>query len=724
MKKKILSILITILALCTCIFTFTACGDKEKDPLEDCASGKHSIDTNWSQTETHHYRACLINGCAEKLDNEKHSFDKNKKCTVCGYVTTSLMGTEITSNIYEIDGTNLFVKVSNNQNYFNFAETIAVAESATYKVYTDIGCREIDCIPSYAVNNLSIGNNAFYILVTNEGYFPKTYTVTVRRRPMYDVTFNTNGGTTVQKQIIEEDAFATAPTTTRTGYTFDGWDFDFSNPITSNTNTTASWTANSNTPYKVEYYLQNLENDNYTLRLTENKTGTTATTANAEIKKFAHFTHKASSTDSGNINANGTTVLKVYYTRDKYTVTFNDNGGTLVSGNASQTVKYGASVTAPMFEREGYTFVGYDKDNYTNISESITVNANWKINQYTITIIYDDGQANKVITQDYDSEINEMLPYDLERIGYTFDGWDKLMPAKMPAQDTTINAKWLAIFYVSNNSVTGLTPHGKTFSKITIPESIDGVKITDIDSSAFYNCDSLTSVTIPDSVTSIGDSAFYSCDSLTSVVIPDSVTSIGDWAFHNCDSLTKVNYLGTIDSWVQIDFANGDANPLNYEKNLYINDALVTNVVLTTATKISAYAFYHCSSLTSVVIPDSVISIGYGAFYWCNSLTSVTIGDSVTSIGNYAFYNCRRLTSVTMGDSVTSIGSSAFYHCSSLTSVVIPDSVTSIGYRAFYYCSRLKSIKYRGSIEQWRAISKGNYWHDGDIIITYNYRDE
>ena len=190
-------------------------------------------------------------------------------------------------------------------------------------------------------------------------------------------------------------------------------------------------------------------------------------------------------------------------------------------------------------------------------------------------------------------------------------------------------------------------PAGISSSTYTIPQGI-----TAIGDSAFYYCDSLTSVSIPDSVTSIGDNAFYFCESLTSVTIPDSVTAIGDSAFSYCDSLTSVS----------------------------IPDSV---------TAIGDEAFYSCSSLTSVNIPDSVTSIGDRAFSYCDSLTSVSIPDSVTAIGNRAFYYCKSLTSVSIPDSVTAIGDSAFSSCESLTSVTIPDSVTSSGDYAFGDCSNL-----------------------------------
>ena len=200
-------------------------------------------------------------------------------------------------------------------------------------------------------------------------------------------------------------------------------------------------------------------------------------------------------------------------------------------------------------------------------------------------------------------------------------------------------------------------------------------------------------------VTNIGKEAFQH-RSFTSVVIPDSVTSIGADAFYNCTSLTKV-VISDIAAWCNISFSYSPDNPLSYAKHLYLGE----------------------NEITELVIPDGVTSIGDYAFYWCTSLTSVVIPDSVTEIGDSAFFSCASLTSVVIGDSVTSIGWQAFYNCTSLTSVVIPDSVTSIGDGAFYWCTSLTSIQYRGTQEQWNAISKGVDWNynTGNYTVTYNY---
>ena len=86
-------------------------------------------------------------------------------------------------------------------------------------------------------------------------------------------------------------------------------------------------------------------------------------------------------------------------------------------------------------------------------------------------------------------------------------------------------------------------------------------------------------MSIGEGVVSIDDYAFYNCSSLTSVTIPDSVTSIGDYAFYGCSSLTGV-YITDLAAWCNIDFIDYDANPLYYANNLYLNGTLVTELVI------------------------------------------------------------------------------------------------------------------------------------------------
>ena len=227
--------------------------------------------------------------------------------------------------------------------------------------------------------------------------------------------------------------------------------------------------------------------------------------------------------------------------------------------------------------------------------------------------------------------------------------------------------------------------------------------VTSIGDYAFRDCSNMTSVTIPKGVKSIGSRAFYNCSRLTSVTIPDSVTSIGSYAFGACNNIKEV-HITDIAAWCKISFwhetnSSNPSNPFAYAYNLYLNGTLVADLVIpNSVTSIRPYAFYGCSSLTSVTIPNSVTSIGDRTFEGCSSLTSVTIPNSVTDIWERAFSCCSSLTSITIPNSVTGIADDAFEGCSSLTSVTIPNSVTSIGVSAFSGCSSLTNITIPNSV--------------------------
>jgi len=228
-----------------------------------------------------------------------------------------------------------------------------------------------------------------------------------------------------------------------------------------------------------------------------------------------------------------------------------------------------------------------------------------------------------------------------------------------------------------------------------------GECVTTIAGSAFYNCRSLTSVTIPNSVTSIKNQTFRGCTSLASIVIPNSVTSIGSQAFYKCSSLSSVTIPSGVTSISDYTFTycsglTGLTIPNSVTSiggSAFSNCSGLTSVSIPSGvTSISDYTFSYCSSLASVDIPSSVTTIGNSAFNECSSLTSIDIPSGVTSIGNSSFYNCSSLTSVTIPNSVTSIGASAFSYCRSLTSIDIPSGITIIDYQAFNNCSSLTSV--------------------------------
>ena len=343
------------------------------------------------------------------------------------------------------------------------------------------------------------------------------------------------------------------------------------------------------------------------------------------------------------------------------------------------------------------------------------------------------------------------IPNSVTSIGeYAFGYCDSLTSITIPDSVTSIGE---LAFNGRKSVVEGTIP---TIAIDYIPKgNLQAVTITSgtsIGEYAFGYCDSLTSITIPDSVTSIGvyafsgctnliqtendvsyvdrwaidcdayatsvilrsntagiaDEAFYGCTLLTSLTIPDSVTSIGNKAFYNCDSLTSITIPDGVTS---------------IGERAFIDCSSLTSITIPdSVTSIGSDAFWYCTSLTSVTIGNGVSSIGNAAFSGCRSLTSVTIPDGVTSIGNEAFSGCRSLTSVTIPDGVNSISREAFEYCTSLTNVTIPDSVTYIGSYAFNGCSALETVYYTGTEEQWNEIDIGlynTYLRRANIIYNY-----
>ena len=241
-----------------------------------------------------------------------------------------------------------------------------------------------------------------------------------------------------------------------------------------------------------------------------------------------------------------------------------------------------------------------------------------------------------------------------------------------------------------------------SLTSMTIPDSA-----TCIGNCAFKDCSSLASVTIPDSVASIGVYAFCGCTSLKSVTIPDSVTSIGDYAFGFCTSLTGI--------WVD----GGSSH--------YFSDA--SGVLFNKDKTVLAQCPGAFSG--SYVIPDGVTSINDAAFVNCTSLTSVTIPDGVTNIGYEVFAGCTSLANMVLPNGVTRIGAEAFDWCTSMKSITIPDSVTSIGFGAFSNCKSLTNVYFTGTEEAWNGITiddgndalKNAKIHCNYVSHTHNYKN-
>ena len=332
--------------------------------------------------------------------------------------------------------------------------------------------------------------------------------------------------------------------------------------------------------------------------------------------------------------------------------------------------------------------------------------------------------------EDCSALTNITLPDSLISIGYhAFDDCDALTNITLPDTLTSIGSE--AFFSCD------------VLTDITLPDSL-----TSIGSWAFGYCDALTDIVLPDSVTSVGSYAFGGCESLITVSIGSGLKSLSVNAFEYCYKLSFISVSEDNTAYASVDgivynkektqllivpeAVSGEitipkaVEEFTYKavercKNLiainveagHPNYKSVDGIVYTAdgktvfccprgkvgsanvqngAESIDEYAFYKCSKLTDITLPDTLTSIGYSAFQDCETLANITFPDSLISIGSGAFCDCDALTNITLPDSLTSIGSYAFAYCYALTNITLPDSLTSIGDCAFEGCSALTDI--------------------------------
>jgi len=256
--------------------------------------------------------------------------------------------------------------------------------------------------------------------------------------------------------------------------------------------------------------------------------------------------------------------------------------------------------------------------------------------------------------------------------------------------------------------------YGTEEKDFVIPKEIDGKVVSRIGEFAFQS-DSITSISIPDTVTSIGKYAFNDCRDLKEIVIPDSVTYIGicafgdcfslekvhlsenlktleNFVFQNCNSLKEINFPASVNSIGARTFSgcsftevNIPDNIISIDQSAFEHNELLKSVTLPDTLKyLSFYVFSYCTELEKVVLPKGMTDIPDGTFYHDKKLTNIILPDSVKTIGMNSFMYSG-LTDIVLPEGVTSIESSAFACCEDLKDITIPESVTKIDGNIFIY---------------------------------------
>ncbi len=730
-------------------------------------------------------RICVRAGCdAELLATASHAFasDESENCMICGQ---SMMFTLT----YNVNGSAFFeisVRAGNTIAYADVQKT-----GHTLSAWTAYeGSRKVPAPEKMPDHPLTVYATATpisyqvtlrtdtedYGSLAGDGWYPYGSTVTLTATPKPWAEFvcwsngDTNPTTTVEvglendivatfrkstyKVTFDDPAYdplnvrygdkITLPTPAKQGYDFVGWFRDtagtqsFIDTVfyeTGDLTLYPKYSPSLYTPYHVQFFEEELDGS-FVLKndiLLHGTTGTlTAATAEDNIPGFAMQDFAQAI-----IAADGSTVVKVYYTRKYYSVTWNLNGGTVKNNDyTSEKVKFGTPLVPPEITYTGYILDGFTKNGSGDVlissvlrgmtvTEDLSFVAQKTAKKIKVTLDLNDGLGSTLGTMSMTYDETGKLPTQSPtRNGYLFKGWATAANGIAVYQpgDTvknlsdgspvTLYAVWESYlnYTLLEDGTYEISAKDKNNlpSVIILPSTYNGKAVTSIGSSAFYGCTGLTSITIPDSITSIGVGAFSGCSSLQEMTIPfvgaqAGLTSSDTYAYSFGWIFGRSSYTdGVATTQYYYGSSTSTTNSLTY----YIPSSLKS--VTVAGGYIPYGAFYNCSNLTSIMLGENVTSIGSYAFFDCSSLTSITIGSGVTSIGNYAFYNCSSLTSITIPSSVTSIGSSAFRYCSKLTSITIGSGVTSIGSSAFDSCSRLNAV-YITDLAKWCGISFNNY---------------
>lgn len=305
-------------------------------------------------------------------------------------------------------------------------------------------------------------------------------------------------------------------------------------------------------------------------------------------------------------------LLMIFFAGKKtYTVTFDLNGGTLISGSITQSVPRGQDATPPTVVKDG-SYLRAWKGTYQRVTKDVTVKAIWEY-ETTPGITYAASSNQNFV------EIEGAYPYIRGDVYLgAYYGEKKVMGIKDGAfaEHAGITRVYMLDGLLSIGSEAFASCSALT--EMDIPRTV-----VNLGEGAFRDCTSLVRIGLGDGLTVIEKETFAGCTSLTEIVIPEGVTHIGESAFEGCTSLERVVFPNTLVS-------------------------------------IAESAFENCKSLVEIDIPPSVTDIGAGAFRGCRSLVNVVLHEGLLTIGDNAFRACIKLTAIAVPESVVSVGENAF----------------------------------------------------------------
>lgn len=385
------------------------------------------------------------------------------------------------SGFESVDG-GFTTKINNSEETFSFINKVKVPTNCSWNLYYDFEAKNE--IVSKTIR-CDLGNNRIYLLVANPKETIGFYNVDVYRYHLYDVVFDTNGGTYIpSQQVQEESLIEPVSDPIKTGYTFVSWNYNFEQPVTSDLRISASYTTNA---YNVTLNPNGGKlkgKSSFEIAFGEEYTLETPSYTGKDFLGWYLDENLVSS--SGKWNIDNDCTLQAKWKTSTYTITYNPNGG-CIDGANTQTVDYGSSFILKSPMRKGYTFLGwYNNDVKVEsgtwyFEENLVLVAKWSANAYTIYFDYNGGFASEeFMNVIFDSSV--VLP-TTNKNGYTFLGWyygDILVEnGKWTIDDNiTLVAHWQANVYLAELSTFSSIYRQNDFDNYVVRYHENGGKIT------------------------------------------------------------------------------------------------------------------------------------------------------------------------------------------------------------------------------------------------------
>ena len=457
--------------------------------------------------------------------------------------------------------------------------------------------------------------------------------------------------------------------------------------------------------YKVEHALENIENDEFTVKEIEEKKGEVGKKTKAEAKQYEGFT--AQDFEQSLIKEDGKTVIQIKYKRKIVSLTLDLGGGkcttTLDDGENGQKLlkgKFASNVIVATPTKQGAKFESWMPElpkTFPKEDSSVVHKAKWH-DEILVNIIGDervDVCSPVIVPKDSNTKYEDIkakvasslkLKNEWQTGDYDVYEW-RLESEEGDLLDNsfviTQNINLYAItnytkFNIENEVLKGYKgelPKGR----IIIPD------VNKIEDASFKDCIGLTLVDASRSkhLTSFGEESFYNCSSMREIKLPSSLETIGKAAFYRCVALTNINF---------------PSNLTTFGVSVFSGCSSLEGVDLSICTKlleIPYSVFYGCKKLKSIKLPSSLTLIGASAFE-ASGLENVDISQArnLFKIEKDAFKICKRLKSVDFPISLTTIEEAAFSGCEVLEKLTFPKSFVSMGDRSFSACKLLKVVDF------------------------------